>query len=655
VITEPTNWGEDGSTLLPVEIKRYLSSAPVAKKKRRSKKDDLYAISEQDLISTNNWSKFSWETSPTLTAANIFARIISENGEEILGFPFFQLSSFVTNVTFADIPLTIKTWGTLSHLGLNSSDRCAELLDQPVEVWYQELQTQLDNSELDICEAILDVLITSRSWLYEDRVKMTLLSHPQLSGDSMHEILEIAAYRTLRSCGHSPEKLDLSRYDWALALRLGLHPTGKTTLEAAASVARLTRERIRQITLTIAEPSHSVIRRWKLPKALIDVRSEFEQCREISDNFKQTITRHFPKDWEEPFELLERVFDAYGHDSPYVFLDSGEIILSNDIRNVAGNQFLTEIERICENKCGDLGFLIKSEVMAELMYQSHGLSEQSLLEAVDSCLSIPNLPLGYGFFEKAGPRQKIFNITSKMLNWVGRLNVDEIKIGLERNSRFRRSTAPPPSDVLLGYFQQTPGFHVDNRAITLQQYSDPESDTVEGIIANLIQESSGLVVTKSQIFDHFRKNKTYSSSASVYLSFSPLFKTVGRACVTLIGATPSSEQIEDAENLSAALTINSDLEIFFYEDKCELKLLIGTNLRNSGTFAGTKQLRLAIGESKFKVMDKNKQSYGNLSCSNKNIIYSLSSLFNAKKVEIGNSITLEIDFTNFTVILKSLE
>ena len=654
-MTEPSSWGEDGSTLLPVEIKRYLSSAPVATKKSRSKKVDLYAVSERDLTSTNNWSKFSWETSPALTAANLFSRIISENGEEILGFPFVQFSNFVNNVTFADIPLTIKTWDTLSCLGLNSSDRCAELLDQPVGVWYQELQTNLVNSDLDVCEAILDVLTTSRSWLYEDRAKKILLSHQQLSGDSMHEILQIAAYRTLKSCGHTPEKIDLSRYDWAIALRLGLHHSGKTTLEAAASVARLSRERIRQITSSIAEPSHSVIRRWKLPEALIDIRSEFEQCQGISDNFEQTITPYFPKDWEAPFELLERVFDAYGHDSPYVFLDSGEMILSNDIRNVAGNQFLTEIERICSDKCGDLGFLIKSEVMAELIYQSHGLSEQSLLEAVDSCLTILNLPFGYCYFENTERSQKIYNVTSKMLNWVGRLNVDEIKVGLERDSRFRRSTAPPPADVLLGYFQQTPGFHVDNRSITLKQYSDPETDTVEGIIANLIQESPGLVVTKSQIFDHFRKNKSFSSSASIYLSFSPLFKTVGRACVTLIGATPSSEQIKDAENLRAALIIESDLEILFYDDKCELKLLIGTNLRNSGTFSGTKQLRLAIGESKFKVIDKNKQFFGNLSCSNKNIIYSLTSLLNAKKVEIGSSITLEIDFTNFTVTLKSLD
>ena len=653
-MTEPASWGEDGSTLLPIEVKRYLTSSILAEKKRR-KKTHLHAVSERDLTSTNNWSTFSWETSPTLTAANIFSQIISEHGENILGFPFTQFSSFANNITFSDIPLTIKTWDVLSCLGLNSSNRCAQFLDQPVEVWYQELQTHSDDSNLDICAAILDVLITSRSWLHEDPAKLIVLPQQQLVGDSLPEILHIAAYRTLRSCGHSPASPDLSPYDWAIALRLGLHHTGKTTLEAAASVARLTRERIRQITSTIAEPSHAIIRRWKLPKTLIDIASEFEQCQEINDSFKESISRYFPEDWEKPFELLERVFDAYGHDSPYTFLDNDEMILSNDIRNVAGNQFLTEIRRICRDKCGDLGFLVKSEVLTELIHQSHGLSEEELLRAIDSCLAIPELPLGYGYFEKAAPSQRISNIASKMLNWVGRLDVDEIKVGLERNSRFKRSTTPPPADVLLEYFQRTPGFNVTSRSITLNQYSDPEIDTVEATIANLIQESSGLVVTKSQIFDHFRKNKKHSTSATLYISYSPLFKTVGRACVTLAGTTPSAEQIKDAEDLGVALTINSDFEISFYEDKCEINILIGTNLRNVGAFAGTQQLRLAIGESKFQIIDKYGRSFGNLSCSKGKLIYSLTSLLNAKKVEIGDSITIEVDFKNMTATLESVE
>ncbi len=652
--TEPSSWGEDGSALLPIEVKRYLSPFHLTQKKRGSKKAHHYSVSERDLVTSNNWSEFSWATNPSITAADIFSRIISENGEKILGFPFVQFSSFANNVTFANVPLTIKTWDTLSCLGINSDDLCAELLDHPVEVWYYELRKFYDESDSNLYEALLDVLITSRNWLFEDNRKMTLMSHEQLTGNSLDEILQIAAYRTLRSCGYRPEKLELSRHELAIALRLGLHQSGQMTLEAAASVARLTRERIRQITSGIIEPSHSVIRRWQLPKVLIDIKMEFEHCEKISEDFKECIAHYFPEDWEEPFELLERIFDAYGQDCPYVFFDNGEMVFLNDIRNIAGHQFLTEIENICSKKCGDLGFLIKSEVVAELVHQSHGLSDNLLLDAVDSRLTIPDLPLGYGYFEKSGQRQKISEITSKMLNWVGRLSVDEIKIGLERYSRFRRSTPPPPEDVLLRYFQLTSDFHVDDRSVTLAHYSDPEMNTIEGTIANLIQESAGLVVTKSQIFDYFRKNDDYTSSASIYLSYSPLFKSVGRACVTLIGAKLSPEQIKDAENLSAALIIESKINIRYYDDKCVLKLLVGTNLRNSGTFAGTKQLRTAIGESKFRIVDKNYQSFGNLSCSNGNLIYSLTSLFNAKKVEVGDSVSLEVDFTRLTVTLESL-
>ena len=649
--SEPKCWGDDELPLLPKEIKQYLSKTQIAEKKSGKRNGIIPILTEIDLINGNFWSDHEWIEAPTYCATSVFSRLILENGSDVLGFPLVQVGNISPLLNMVDIPLTLDTWDTLNCLELGDGEFGPRFVDVPVQSLYLELSEKFTGTHLTLCRALLDLIITARSWLQDDQGESIGQPQIQLAAESIEDILKLAAFRTLRSCGYEPASLELSTYDWAIALRLGLHQSGKTTLEAAASIAGLTRERIRQITTKMADPSHENIRKWKLPELLAQISSEFSLIKTIDEASLNAISRHFPDDWDQPFELLERVFHAYGHECPYMFLDTGDMVLSTDIRSVAGEDFLREIHRICKDKCGDLGFFIKKEALNEIAQQSHGLSEHELSTAIDSCLTLPNLPLGYGYLEKTNASKTIVNIASKMLGWAGRLDISEIVTGIEKVSRFRKSSMPPPAEVLLEYFRLTTEFKVSNNSISLNRYTDRETETVEGKIALLIENSPALVVSKSYVQDYFRNNVGHTGSVTTYLSYSPLLKSVGKGCVTIVGSNPSDEDILDAKQLANALSIDSEIEVSFDNDRCEIKMLVGTLLRDSGTFFGTQQLRRAMGADKFRITDLSGNTFGMLGCSNSTNIYSLSSFFNAKEVEPGDSLTLTIDFEAKTVTI----
>jgi hypothetical protein len=651
VTSEPKCWGDDELPLLPKEIKRYLSKTQVAEKKTGKKHGSLPMLMELDLVNSNFWSGHEWTEAPTLCAVNVFSELILENGSDVLGFPLVQLESTSLFISLADFPLTLDTWDVLNCLEFEDAEFGTRFFEIPVQSLYVELCDKFTGTHLTLCRALLDLIITARSWLQDDQGESFDQPQVQLTAESIEDILKLAAFRTLRSCGYEPASLELSTYDWAIALRLGLHQSGKTTLEAAASIAGLTRERIRQITTNLADPSHENIRKWKLPELLKQISSEFSSIKTIDEASINPISRHFPDDWDLPFELLERIFHAFGHEPPYMFLDNGGMVLSTDIRNVAGEDFLREIHRICMDKCGDLGFFIKKEALNEIVQQSHGLSEQELATAIDSCLTLPNLPFGYGYLEKTNASKTTVNIASKMLSWAGRLDISEIVTGIEKVSRFRKISMPPPAEVLLEYFRHTTGFEVTNQLISLNHYTDRETETVEGKIALLIENSPALVVSKSYVQDYFRNNVGHSGSVTTYLTYSPLLKSVGKGCVTIVGANPSDEDILDAKQLANALSIDPEIEVFFNNDQCVIKMLVGTLLRDSGTFIGTQQLRRAMGLSKFQITDESGNTFGMLGCSKSAIIYSLSSFFNAKEIEPGDYLTLTIDFQGKTVTI----
>ena len=646
MMSEPKCWGYDGIPLLPKELGRYLSKTPIADRATGKKKGALPLVTELDLIDGNSWSSFDWDYDPKSFASALLDRLITENGDDILGFPLVQLGNSIPNYEFVDFPFTLETWGTLNTLYLNNPQFLNQCFEAPLQLLYLELNKEISSSRIELCSALLDATITIRSWLEVDTTEKLGQVEFQLRANSIEEILNIAAFRTLRSCGYEPNSPDLTPHDWAIALRLGLHESGESTLEAAASIAGLTRERIRQITSKLVEPSHENIRKWVLPDVLKTISAEFAAMSTIDSENASRIRNYLPASWKHPFELLERIFHAYGHDSPYTFLENGEMVLPNDIRYVAGSDFLGEIKKICREKCGDLGFFLKREALAEIVDRSRGLSEQRLANALDSCLTIANLPLGYGYLEKTSASKTAANVASKMLSWTGRLDISEIVAGIERTSRFRKSSMPPPSEVLLDYFRQTEGFEVSEQFVSLTRHVDREVDTIEGQIALLIENSPGLVVSKSSIHEYFRNNKSHSASSTLNMTYSPLLKSVGSGCITLVGSNPSEADVADARQLARSLTISSDIQIHFDDDRCVIEILVGTLLRDTGVFNGTQRLRRAIGDSKFKIVNKSGETFGTLGCSNGRNIYSLASFFNANQIEIGDSLALTIDFRN---------
>ena len=151
-----------------------------------------------------------------------------------------------------------------------------------------------------------------------------------------------------------------------------------------------------------------------------------------------------------------------------------------------------------------------------------------------------------------------------------------------------------------------------------------------------------MVVSKALVQDHFRRLGRYTSSASLYMSFSPILRPAGVGCITLVGHNPTAEEIDTARQLGNNLTIESNISWHSDLSTPMMEIFVGTAFRDSGVISISGQKARWLEGRRLRVLSDELDEHGTLSVSG-NFLYGFSSFFNAKQIDTGDTIQVELD------------
>ena len=181
--------------------------------------------------------------------------------------------------------------------------------------------------------------------------------------------------------------------------------------------------------------------------------------------------------------------------------------------------------------------------------------------------------------------------------------------------------------------------------------TDRNEETIEGQIALLCEQQDGAVIPKSLIYDHFRQQGRYTSSVSMYVTYSPILRPAGTGCMTIVGRNPSVAQIETAKELGRNLAINSDISWRSEPPIHIADIFVGSAFRDSGVIGLSAQKARLLDGRRFQVLSEDSGEHGSLSVSG-NFFYGFTPFLNALRIDPGDTIRVELDTTTEVALIR---
>ncbi len=341
----------------------------------------------------------------------------------------------------------------------------------------------------------------------------------------------------------------------ALAARLGWAGRSPVTLQSAASTIGVTRERIRQFHERAFRnlPKHPVYMP-QLDRALEALRERaplsFSEGAELLRSTGISRTPFHPKS-------VAAVAVSFHRDVGFELdLDRKRIVTDKSVEHASA------IGSIARRQASASGVSNLQEVMAELSTKGIKLEEtgaKHLLEAM------PNLEFVEGdwFWYSDGipTRNRLRNVTRKMLSVTAPINVGELREGIRRVYKYRNATQKrrwpllvPPRSVLSAFYRANSEFAVDDRdnvvCVGLLHYR-AELGVTEQVMVDVVRSSPSCVLERASFWRECSKRGVNESTFSTYASYSPVIRHVGADIWSLRGVRV------DPAALEAVRTANS--------------------------------------------------------------------------------------------------
>ena len=320
----------------------------------------------------------------------------------------------------------------------------------------------------------------------------------------------------------------------ALLWRLGWIRCPQPTLEEVGRTQGLTRERIRQLES-------------KLTLRLARTR------RPASSAFDQAIAalRDTP---EEPTSPPGRVLSARGlTDAPlpdkgvaelFALLGASEVFEDYQRRLEATVPRRLEAVHLAKALTRSVGVVSVEWVVAD-SDDVEADAARAALQSEGWCRFLDN----DWFWDPATPpgRNRLVNVTIKMLAACGPLTVSEIRGGLDRSYRFGRLPHVPSPNALRLFYAASPRFSLDARDVVhADRVLDPmvELDDTERTLYLILKASPRGVLDRAQFMRRGIAAGLNQNSLGVYSSYSPILDNPVQDCWVLRGSDVSPAVIE---------------------------------------------------------------------------------------------------------------
>ena len=635
----PVTWGESDRALFPKELRRPLEkmneSFLVERVDKKGKKKK-HIVSYSSLCSNFNW-RFLLSTSDLATILEDFSlKLREEKFERWLDFPVLPEFRIGDSFNSSQLSLLRHTHSILIERGLDW-----ESLDSHLQ--YGSFLTILNLT--DDLMAALDLVLTARGYL--DRAQE--FRHPE----SLSELFPLLSHYVLLEHGFSRD-LDPLRNQLLtmIGLRLGLHEDGPQTLQSISDSFGITRERVRQITRQWTHQDVELSRIWVAP-LLIESLFELLSTRQSwnDDDLNHLLDTEFQTQWTSPSQTVSLIMKMVRHEPTFTLLTETELVSFNDSRVKFNLPKKHDVRRAILHAGSMSCFALIDDVLHELSMKFPDIPKDVMNQVIREEAVYGYLPLDYVF--SSGHQDQISPVSRAllMLAWAGELSIDELRIGLDRYGRFRKMPPPPPNEVLRAFYGLRNEFEVIGDLVRATIPTNRGEDTVEGQIALLCEQHDGAVISKTLIQDHFRQLGRYTSSASMYITYSPILRPAGKGCITIVGRSPTSDQIEAARELASHLTVDSHVSWSYTPANQVVEILVGTAFRDSGVISVSNTKARWLAGHRLRVLSEEMNEHGSLSVSG-SFLYGFTPFFNAMRIDAGDTIQVEIDTKEQVALIR---
>lgn len=339
----------------------------------------------------------------------------------------------------------------------------------------------------------------------------------------------------------------------ALIRRLGCDGKSPSTLEKAASIIGVTRERMRQMQKRFSErlPKHPVFMP-QLDAAINAVREAapiaVDRAADLLHAKGITTCPFHPQSLRAAAEYCGRVV-PFEIDST---ARAPRIILEH--RKDVERMLLS----VASRQAGASGATNVQEVIAEATSRNAAkLSEEEVRRFLKDYSQIEFLN-GDWFWHKDGPRNRLCNLTRKMLSVASPMQVTELREGVQRHYRIR-ATRPwplitPPRAVMEAFYRAHPEFAMDSAgqiSCVFPLDFRIELNPTERILLEVLRSSPACLLDYQSVVRACMDRGMNPNTCSQYLSSSPVIARLGTGLWSLRGVKVDPASVEALRQANA--------------------------------------------------------------------------------------------------------
>jgi len=555
-------WYQSGLVELPVRIKRFLINIVAARGPSISGLQVLTAPWPRAL----NPAALGW--------SNRTRNCLENSG-------LLTESARLSNVTYGEL-LSIRAMGARSvldfacvaeaaiHAGVQNAQPNTDVGDSYSEVLLEAIDASWSTQISSQDKRFADLLPAKTQTLFERIEEVTLEPHdpPLEEIELAREIVKVKA--RLSELASPFLEVALSRFVAqttrlegrrlrALVKRLGCGGDPPATLEEAAAEIGVTKERLRQIQKSFNDrlPTHPVFMP-QLDAAISVVRDAapvaVDRVAELLRTKRVTSKLFHPRSLLAASEFCRR---------PNPF----EIDASSGIPRVLV-EHRKDAERVCLSiacrQAGASGATNVQEVLAEVTSKSPStLEEDDLRRFLLDCSGIEFLTQDWFWHRDGVPdRNRLRNVTRKMLSVTSPIHVAELRDGVQRHYRIRRKRGSanwplitPPRAVLEAFYRAHPEFAVDssNQVSSVVQLDyRAELNATELVLLDVLRSSPACLLDYGSFgkacSDYGMNRYTFGQ----YLSSSPVIAHLGTDIWSVRGTKVDAASVEVLRQANAA-------------------------------------------------------------------------------------------------------
>lgn len=335
----------------------------------------------------------------------------------------------------------------------------------------------------------------------------------------------------------------------ALAARLGWDGKPPRTLEESAQLIGVTRERIRQLQTKVVSrfPSHPIFMP-ALDAALACISEAGTiDTRRVS---KLLVEKGISSVPFHPASVLAAV-GACGRAAPFEIERVGK---GHRVITRGGFSYAGEIISMARRRASSVGVANVTDV-AGLVSIGESLNGDYVNDILTSCSDAEFLDQEWFWVPSTKPeRNRLYNVTRRMLAVAEPLDVTTIREGLRRHYPVRNINIVPPKSVLSAFYEEHPGFKLDGDGRVSSSspidYRD-ELGATERVLVEVFRRSPTGVLDRASLEDACERGGMNLNTLSVYTTYSPVLEHLGIDLWALRGVPVDPAAVEAVRRANA--------------------------------------------------------------------------------------------------------